>query len=64
MFLEFNIALKDGKHVGKGRIDIELFGDVPITSNNFKCLCTGEKMCKKSGKYLTFKGNKLHRIVP
>ena len=40
-----------------GRIDIELFEDVPKTAYNFKCLCTGEQ-----GEKLTFKNHKVHKI--
>lgn len=40
VFLDFSI---NGKHVG--RVICTLFTDlVPITANNFRCLCTGEKV--------------------
>ena len=52
VFLDIKIGQKDTK-----RIKIELFEDkVPITSNNFKSLCTGEKN-------ITYKGSKIFRIV-
>ena len=52
----------DGKHLG--RIEIELYHDTPKTSENFRCLCTGEKGIGKSGKKLHYKGSKFHRIIP
>jgi peptidylprolyl isomerase len=50
-----------------GRIVFELFADkVPITAENFRALCTGEKgECKNAkGKKLHFKGCVFHRIIP
>merc|ERR1740139_209011 len=48
-----------------GRITIELFADtVPLTSENFRACCTGDKGMGKSGKPLHFKGSKFHRIIP
>jgi len=45
-----------------GRVEYELFADVKKTSENFRCLCTGEKGIGKSGKPLHYKGIKFHRI--
>merc|ERR1712139_650896 len=56
--------IKIGKELA-GRLEIELRKDVvPQTAENFRCLCTGEKKKKFSKTQLTYKGVKLHRIIP
>ena len=48
-----------------GRIQFELFKNVtPMTAENFRALCTGEKGKGRSGKMLHFKNSIFHRIIP
>jgi peptidylprolyl isomerase len=48
-----------------GRIVFELFADdAPLTAENFRQLCTGEKGTGESGKPLHYKGCSFHRIIP
>lgn len=49
-----------------GRIVIELRADVaPRSSENFRCLCTGERgVGATTGKPLHFKGSLFHRVIP
>ena len=46
-----------------GRVEVELYADVPKTSENFRCLVTGEKGMGKLGKNLHYQGSKIHRAV-
>ena len=55
-----DISVNDSK---MGRIEFELYDDCPITSENFRCLCTGEKGLGKSGKRLHYKMTPFHRVV-
>ena len=56
--------------VPAGRIVFELRKDVvPITAENFRCLCTGERSIKPSEDsdeviHLAYKGSGFHRIIP
>ncbi|KAG0581530.1 hypothetical protein KC19_4G258900 [Ceratodon purpureus] len=48
-----------------GRIVMELFADtVPVTAENFRLLCTGEKKVGKLGRNLWFRGSDFYRIIP
>lgn len=53
----------DGNAVG--RIVFELYSDVcPVTCDNFRALCTGEKGTgKMTKKPLHYKGSLFHRVV-
>ena len=35
-----------------------------VYSENFRCLCTGERGMGKQGKPLHFKGSSFHRVIP
>jgi len=58
VFLEVSIGGKS-----KGRIEIDLYAKTPKTSENFRCLCTGERGMGTQGKPLHFKGSKFHRVI-
>jgi len=51
--------------VARGRVVFELFSDIcPVTCENFRCLCTGEKgIGKTTSKPLHYKGVVFHRVV-
>ena len=57
----FDVTIDD---LEAGRIEIDLFADTPRTSENFRCLCTGEKGKGISGKDLHFKDTMFHRVIP
>ena len=46
------------------RLVFKLYWDItPVTCENFKCLCTGEKGTGISGKPLHYKNSKFHRVI-
>ncbi|EER11997.1 20 kDa cyclophilin precursor, putative [Perkinsus marinus ATCC 50983] len=48
-----------------GRVEFMLFNDVcPLTAENFRALCTGEKGLGASNKPLFYKDSRMHRIIP
>uniref|UniRef100_A0A0E0M5K7 Peptidyl-prolyl cis-trans isomerase n=1 Tax=Oryza punctata TaxID=4537 RepID=A0A0E0M5K7_ORYPU len=48
-----------------GRVVIELFADkVPDTAENFRRLCTGERIGRSGKNKLHYKGSTFHRVVP
>ncbi|KAK3221426.1 hypothetical protein Dsin_008451 [Dipteronia sinensis] len=58
----FDLSI-DG-HPG-ARIVMELFTDsTPITAENFRALCTGEKGIDTVGKPLHYKGSTFHHVIP
>lgn len=60
VFLDISIK---NKHAG--RLVIELYSkDLPISCENFKCLCTGEKEMGMKGKLLSYRNSIFHRIIP
>lgn len=62
-FVYFDISIGG---VPKGTITMKLFSDLtPLTCQNFKCLCTGEKgLGMISNKPLHYKRSIFHRVIP
>jgi hypothetical protein len=65
MYKPFPNVYMDIKVNGKelGKIVINLFDDTPITSENFRSLCTGERTSASTKKKLTYKGSTFHRCI-
>ncbi|EGV63018.1 cyclophilin type peptidyl-prolyl cis-trans isomerase [Yamadazyma tenuis] len=45
-----------------GRVKIELFKELPRTTENFRQFCTGEY--REAGRPTGYKGSKFHRVIP
>lgn len=60
VFLEISIGNKL-----KGNIIIKLYDNiVPLTTNNFRCLCTGERERSQiTNELLSYKNSIFHRII-
>ncbi|XP_049856975.1 probable inactive peptidyl-prolyl cis-trans isomerase-like 6 [Schistocerca gregaria] len=59
VYMDFTI----GKHPA-GTIIFQLYSDLlPLTCENFKCLCTGEKGGNDEGILLHYKNTLIHRVV-
>ena len=57
----FDVAIGDAS---PRRITMELFSHAtPITAENFRALCTGEKGLNKNGIPLSYKGSIFHRVI-
>jgi cyclophilin family peptidyl-prolyl cis-trans isomerase len=60
VFMDIQINGRDA-----GRMVFMLFSDiVPLTVENFRCLCTGEQGTSQFGTNLHFKGTPFHRVIP
>jgi peptidylprolyl isomerase len=60
VFLDISIKNKQA-----GRLVIKLFiKDLPITCENFKSLCTGEKGMGQKGKLLCYRNSHFFRVLP
>lgn len=46
------------------RLTLQMFEGAPLTIENFRCLCTGERGVGQSGAKLHFKGCEFHRLIP
>ena len=62
----FDLVVGDPKFDPAHRVQMELFANVcPITAENFRALCTGEKgKCKRSPRKLHFLNSIFHRVIP